>query len=279
MASEVLSTFTTVPYSAITAEDLLRARDEMSDILARSFMLPAHLLREERPTMTEAQWLASTDPWAMLRALSPGYGDVGFVYPGRVGEMAYRASDRKLRLFACTCSALAGFTYDEEEYQDHPGAAFDWAIHQTSGVRSEQKAVLLRDIFGNPWRPVLFRDSNGRLLQKTGDTAMAVSGWLTWNDATVPRIAQAIYDEQRFEEMPILADALEEAGCDNEAILRHCRSEERCQDCSGKGQASDSDRFGWWMAECETCRGTGGQPLLGPHVRGCWVLDLLLGKE
>ena len=63
-----------------------------------------------------------------------------------------------------------------------------------------------------------------------------------WNDGTVHRVAQAIYDERAFERMPILADALEDAGCDNADILNHCRN--------------------------------GGE-----HVRGCWVIDLLLGKS
>ena len=65
--------------------------------------------------------------------------------------------------------------------------------------------------------------------------------WLTWNDGTVPKIAHAIYDNRDFDRMPVLADALEDAGCDNADILNHCR---------------------------------------GPnvHVRGCWVVDLLLGK-
>jgi hypothetical protein len=65
------------------------------------------------------------------------------------------------------------------------------------------------------------------------------SRWLTWNDGTVRRIARAIYEDHRFDEMPILADALEDAGCADAALLTHCR-----------GPA--------------------------PHARGCWVLDLLL---
>ena len=63
-----------------------------------------------------------------------------------------------------------------------------------------------------------------------------------WNDGTVRKLAQAIYDDRRFADLPILADALEEAGCADAAILAHCR---------------------------------GG----GEYVRGCWVVDLLLGKE
>jgi hypothetical protein len=65
--------------------------------------------------------------------------------------------------------------------------------------------------------------------------------WLIWQGGTVPKIAQAVYDDLAFDRLPILADALEEAGCTKAEILDHCRS--------------------------------GGE-----HVRGCWVVDLLLGK-
>jgi hypothetical protein len=72
---------------------------------------------------------------------------------------------------------------------------------------------------------------------------------LNWHDGTVRRIAQAIYDERRLPagtldtgRLAILADALLDAGCDNEELLQHCRS-------------------------------------AGPHVRGCWAVDLILGKE
>ncbi|HEY1381779.1 MAG TPA: hypothetical protein VGF55_33580 [Gemmataceae bacterium] len=83
---------------------------------------------------------------------------------------------------------------------------------------------MLRDIFGNPFRPVAVEPA-----------------WLAWNHGTVPAIARRVYDERRFEDLPILADALEDAGCTNADLLAHCR---------------------------------GG----GPHVRGCWAVDLLLGK-
>jgi hypothetical protein len=82
-------------------------------------------------------------------------------------------------------------------------------------------ANLIRDMFGNPFRPVLL------------DPA--------WRTATVVALAQAIYDERAFARMPILGDALEDAGCGNVAVLNHCR-----------------------------------QP--GEHFKGCWLLDLLLGK-
>jgi hypothetical protein len=54
-------------------------------------------------------------------------------------------------------------------------------------------------------------------------------------------LARRMYDSRDFSAMPILADALQDAGCADEAVLSHCRGE-------------------------------------GPHVRGCWVVDLLLGK-
>jgi hypothetical protein len=70
---------------------------------------------------------------------------------------------------------------------------------------------------------------------------MIDSAWLAWRDGTIPKLAQSIYDRRQFADLPILADALEDAGCDNADLLRHCR-----------------------------------EP--GEHVRGCWVVDLLLGK-
>ncbi len=83
---------------------------------------------------------------------------------------------------------------------------------------------LIHDVFGNPFRPARLDDA-----------------WLGWHDRCVVRIARAVYDERRFGDLPILHDALLDAGCDDDDVLAHCR-----------------------------------EP--GEHVRGCWVLDLLLGK-
>jgi hypothetical protein len=91
-------------------------------------------------------------------------------------------------------------------------------------AREEEEAhqvALLRDIAGDPRRPV------------------ALSGvWLTPN---VLALTQAMYEQRYFDRMPQLADALEEAGCSDSAILGHCRNGRE-------------------------------------HVRGCWVLDLLLAR-
>jgi hypothetical protein len=264
--------------------------------------------------MTEAEWLASTDPDRMLAFLT------GARNPRKPGVLAWfgwqrekpdpptiqTASPRKLRLLACACCRrLWPLLYDvrsqqavewaerwadgltsEEDLRDaqeaarealehwqghHPipsfwGSAFGlsqpgWTARAlaaraaleaigptpegavTAAVRAALevaaaedphwaaaslgaavRANLLRELFGNPFQEV----------------AVAPT-WLTWNDRTVPRLAQAIYEERRFGDLPILADALEEAGCDHADVLAHCR-----------------------------------QP--GVHVPGCWVVDRLLEK-
>ncbi|MBL8795112.1 MAG: hypothetical protein JNM56_14480 [Planctomycetia bacterium] len=84
-----------------------------------------------------------------------------------------------------------------------------------------RQAGFIREIFGNPFRPATIDP--------------------TWRTANVVSLATAIYNERAFDRLPILADALEDAGCTSREILDHCR-----------------------------------QP--GEHVRGCWCVDLVLGK-
>ena len=81
----------------------------------------------------------------------------------------------------------------------------------------------IREVFGNPFRPVTVHPA--------------------WRTSDVLLLAQGIYAERAFDRMPILADALQDAGCDNEDILAHLRD------------------------------------VNATHVRGCWALDLVLGKE
>jgi hypothetical protein len=83
-------------------------------------------------------------------------------------------------------------------------------------------AALLRDVFGHRAAPV-------------GDPG-------PWRTADALALARGIYDEQAFDRLPLLADALMDAGCADERVIAHCRSD-------------------------------------GPHVRGCWVVDLVLGRE
>jgi hypothetical protein len=84
------------------------------------------------------------------------------------------------------------------------------------------QAALIRDIFGNPFRAIAFSPE--------------------WRTDTALALARMMYESRDFSAMPILADALQDAGCDNADILDHCR-----------------------------------QP--GEHVRGCWVVDLVLGRQ
>jgi hypothetical protein len=95
--------------------------------------------------------------------------------------------------------------------------------YQTGLLREHTaQSQLVREIVGNPFRPVTFSSE--------------------WRTDTVLSLARTMYDGRDFSAMPILADALQDAGCEVPDILNHCRSG-------------------------------------GVHVRGCWVVDLVLGKE
>ena len=205
--------------------------------------------------MTERAWLTSSDADRMLTVLRGG------------------VSDRKLRLFACACcrrlesamtDARTRHALDMiERYTAGNGtrleveAAIDaaalaevrasgsarlaaravtaaWATpeHARSAAalatlrahhESKDQAELLREIVGNPFRAPTVDPS-----------------WLAWNDGCIPQIARQIYDGGCFDNLPILADALEDAGCTTPVLLNHLRRR----------------------------RG---------HMRGCWALDAILG--
>jgi hypothetical protein len=224
--------------------------------------------------MTEQEWMQATDPRPMLEFLQG------------------KTSDRKLRLFAIACcrrhyhrrhyhvlsergekavevferfadghaseaefqTAYSGFfgpplarpgsvteppgltvaaVYNllKVAWTDPSGSAMKlsgWFHHRDHPYAEAQapQAEYLRDLIGPlPFRPVSIDPV-----------------WLSWHDGCVGTMARTIYEERRFEEIPILADALEEAGCQDQDILVHCR-----------------------------------RP--GEHVRGCWVVDLVLGKS
>jgi hypothetical protein len=116
----------------------------------------------------------------------------------------------------------------------NPGAASSGTSYSASRVAEERvQTDILRCIFGNPFRP----------------SPHLPPSVLSWNDATVVRLAQAAYDERDMPagtldngRLAVLADALEEGCCTDADILNHLRGP-------------------------------------GPHVRGCWVVDLCLGKS
>jgi hypothetical protein len=204
--------------------------------------------------MTEAEWLACKDPKPMLEFLRS------------------KASDRKLRLMLCGWSRLNWRWLPQQSrsavavaelFADGSASDADrrsadaelwWATrgghitarhwlarltlegsldlweaaHASASSNPKVKnrqITIFGDVFGNPFRPVTVDPS-----------------WLAWNNATVIKMAEAIYNGRTFDRLPILADALEDAGCTNEDMLTHCR-----------------------------------QP--GEHVRGCWAVDLLTGRD
>jgi hypothetical protein len=117
------------------------------------------------------------------------------------------------------CAALAAvgrWKPDSNLADNHP----NWEVARKVG--GDRQPTLLREIFGNPFRPVPFSQA--------------------WRTDTTLALARQMYEARDFSAVPILADALQDAGCDNEDILNHCRAP-------------------------------------GVHVRGCWVVDLVLGKE
>ena len=109
----------------------------------------------------------------------------------------------------------------ETEVDDGPAAARYAACEGRREWHCGQQTDELRDIFGNPFRPVAFDPS--------------------WHTSIATQLARQAYVSGDFAALPILADALQDAGCDDADILAHCRDE-------------------------------------GPHVRGCWVVDLVLGR-
>jgi len=113
----------------------------------------------------------------------------------------------------------------ESVYQTSVGREPPDRARWTADRAAEERAqsALLRCICGHPFRPVAF-DS-------------------TWRTSDAVALARGIYDDHAFDRMPILADALQDAGCNSDAVLNHCR---------------DADT---------------------PHARGCWVVDHVLGRS
>jgi hypothetical protein len=201
--------------------------------------------------MTEEEWLSSNGPSAMLYFVQ------------------HQVSFRKLRLFTCACCRLdwhkfvdersriavmsaetsadspspegvlqtvkqvAKDAYEEAYYGGPAGTDYRpsnaaWALTCGADVTAfsfldtgARAISLIYDIFGNPFRPVTFDPR--------------------WRTSDLVGLAQAIYEDKAFERMPIVGDALMDAGCEEEQIIAHCRGE-------------------------------------GPHVRGCWVVDIILDK-
>jgi hypothetical protein len=293
--------------------------------------------------MTEAEWLASEDPVAMLRYMQEGCGVCdgtgslgGSQSPTRTcdrcgGRQPAKPSDRKLRLFAAAAARLrpdcrlenvawlesiriAETVADGAPMpEDRPRTAIGTDLGPTCAdaidaartlcsfttALSMPEASLLRDIVGNPFRPVVLPPGpqdcdrcsgygwvqRGKRL-KCPDCRGAGKTLCPWLTPTVVSLANAVYDHRDEQtghldpfRLALVADALEEAGCD--AV--------KCHDCDGSGVCMTRPRDpvrlgrGW---PCKLCKATGNlpHPVLahlrspGPHVRGCWPIDLLTGR-
>ena len=127
---------------------------------------------------------------------------------------AARTAPEYIRQHAIRIAAYE-MIYSENEAEAVARARRDEAHHQVE---------LLNELFGNPFRPVVLE-----------------LHWLAWSGDVVVGMAREIEEAQRFAELPYLADALMDAGCTDETILRHLRQTEG-------------------------------------HVRGCWALDALVGR-
>jgi len=185
--------------------------------------------------MTEEEWQKCEDPHAMLEALCPGASDRKLcllslychrqLCPMFSGEVEPYEAYERIDDFGDPMPAVRAAREQHPDYWEFDGTARGFAecITRPSAVGPWRSvAPIVREIFGNPFHPVAVEPR--------------------WQTETVVAIATGIYAERAFDRLPILADALEEAGCDNGDVLSHCRGP-------------------------------------GPHVRGCWVVDLLLRKE
>jgi hypothetical protein len=194
--------------------DAIRVTEEHADGVATNVELgravsAAHRVRRKRNSLDRAAYDAARSN-----------GDAGFVAQSIARVIASMAAPNP------SPTAIGRFVGDHFVTEEIPPNAdrLLWNASYASHLRLESD--LLRDIIG----PIPFR-------------AVTVSpDWLAWKGGTVPKIAQAIYNERAFDRMPILADALEESGCTDADILVHCRQPDE-------------------------------------HVRGCWVVDKILGKE
>jgi hypothetical protein len=217
--------------------------------------------------MTEAEWRASADPHPLLYFLGDRLSlrkrllfGCACVRPveGRIVDPLCRRALEEVEAFAEGRTTLEALLALDEAFEaawsgpdkavsdaelaasllvnawvdfgdgygvvEHPiiyVADFAAAASPDPQAAAAAQAAWVRDLAGDPFRPGSF------------DPA--------WRTANTLSLARGIYGERAFERLPILADALEDAGCADRAALEHCR---------------------------------GG----GPHVRGCWVLDLILGK-
>jgi hypothetical protein len=144
--------------------------------------------------------------------------------PGR--DAPPLARSQWLAASAALCAASGDGTYWDVGERAAKAAAWAAAglVKRVFAEEYRVQSAYLRDLAGHPNEAVLI-----------------MKRWLAWGEGTALKVGQAIYEGHRFADLPVLADALEDAGCEDDTLLGHLRRK-------------------------------------GPHIRGCWALDLLLGK-
>jgi hypothetical protein len=148
--------------------------------------------------------------------------DAAFDVTAEYAEHPERRHSRRIEALGRAANAVAGACHPDELAEGLANEAMTAAHAADMPDEGAIMAAIVRDLFGNPFQPVAFAQQ--------------------WRTNTAFSLASRMYESRSFSAMPILADALQEAGCENEDVLNHCRGH-------------------------------------GPHVRGCWVVDLVLGKN
>jgi hypothetical protein len=184
--------------------------------------------RDEVETARSAALTGMRSAWAALRAAAVAAPLEEQPLRNAVSSATWRAGQavfQALRSEAYRAAREAALGAAMAAAQFATGPLYHSVWRSAVEAQKTAQRQLLRDLFGNPFRrPVL-------------DPL-----WRRSNDGAAVRLAGAVHEEQAFERLPILADALEDAGCDDAGLLGHCRGP-------------------------------------GPHVRGCWAVDLILGKS
>jgi hypothetical protein len=201
----------------------------------RTFTTLVTLLNTPQATDTASRLVGAHPPalLAVALALKTDGETLGAAVSGMDVQAAKRSADCVSRAMDVHWRALVAAREAERHQEQSSEEAGFWAsvtrpfrfvVTEVSGLKRLRKlhAALLREVVGNPFHPERLNPL-----------------WLT---ASVQSLALTIYDQKAFDRMPILGDALEEAGCDSDSVLEHCRSTIE-------------------------------------HVRGCWVVDQVLGRE
>lgn len=275
--------------------------------------------------MTESEWLTSQDPAAMLSALAAKYVDVEREVHTEPSARKLRLfacaccrsvwhllTDERSRRAVEVAERFADGQATEEEldiarqyggeaYLDSPrrrpfspedavGSCIDGPTMTTHLIADEYlpfttQAALLRDIFGNPFRPA-YRWTNRPYEWTTslGKRPSLPKVWLSWHDGLIPRLAEAAYRERGRERM---CERCKGSGSIPYYIGTDNMRSDPCKPCHGTGRIDDGclnpERLGI-LADALEEVGCQQEEILshlhspGPHVRGCHAVDLLTGR-